>query len=450
MSLLTAMTELRAAKKAELDELLQAPTSEKRDLSTDESTKFDVIVEEIRKQDERITELGEAEKREAAAAEVRKAAGVTTVGNAQVTEKPVYQRGDHRVSYFRDLHLATKNDPDREAADRLRRNTALEAEKRALGNTGGAGGSGGEFAPPLWLVDEFVALARPGRVAADLFTHDTLPGGVSSINVPKVSTGTTTALQTTQNSALSQTDMTTTSLSANISTIGGKQVVSVQLLEQSAIPFDRVILQDLALAYAGALDIQALTGAGTSGALRGLANAASLTTIAYTQASPTVVGAGQFYALIAKAISQVYSTRYLPPDTILMHPRRWAWICAAFDTSNRPLVVPAALAMNPVATDDTNVAQGFVGTLQGLQVFTDPNLPINLGGGTNQDPVYIFRRGDVLLWESASPTVETFTQPYADSMGVLFRLYGYAAMVPDRYGSSIVLLSGTGLVTPTF
>jgi hypothetical protein len=63
--------------------------------------------------------------------------------------------------------------------------------------------------------------------------------------------------------------------------------------------------------------------------------------------------------------------------------------------------------------------------------------------------VYVFRRGDIMLWESA-PTAETFTQPYADSMGVLFRLYAYSALIPDRYGSSIVQINGTGLVTPTF
>jgi HK97 family phage major capsid protein len=223
----------------------------------------------------------------------------------------------------------------------------------------------------------------------------------------------------------------------------------MQLLEQSEIPFDHVILQDLALAYAGQLDVQALTGAGTSGSLRGLASAAGLTVQAYTNASPAVAGAGQLYSQIQQAVSKVYSTRYLAPDTILMHPRRWAWICAAFDTTNRPLVVPRAVAYNPVATDDSNVPQGYVGEIGGLQVFTDPNLPINTGAGTNQDPVYVFRRGDIMLWESA-PTAETFTQPYADSMGVLFRLYAYSALIPDRYGSSIVQINGTGLVTPTF
>lgn len=448
MSPLEIMRERRAAKKAELDELLAAPTAEKRDLTTDEDARFSTLVEEIRRYDERIDELEAEEVRAQHSAETRRMGGDAGEQRARVTDPPVYAPDRLDTSYFRDLYLAQQKN-DASAFDRLRRNHAQEVETRALGNTGGVGGSGGEFAPPAWLVDQFVALARPGRVAADLFDRQPLPSGISTVNIPKVATGATTAIQTTQNTALSQTDITTTSLSAGIATIGGKQVVSLQLLEQSAIPFDRVILEDLALSYAGQIDVQVLTGSGSSGQLRGLASAAGLTAQAYTQATPAVSGAGGFYAQVAKAVAAVYGSRYLAPDTILMHPRRWAWITASFDGQGRPLVVPTAVARNPIATDETNVAQGPVGQLQGLDVYTDPNIPINTGAGTNQDPVYVFRRGDIKLWES-EPRMETFTEPYADSLGVLFRLYGYAAMVPDRYGSSIVQINGTGLVTPTF
>ena len=458
MSPLEIMRERRAAKKAELDALLAAPTTEVRDLTEAESSTFDVLVEEIRKSDVRCDELAAQEVRENAAAETTKLAGTSGEqrgGGATVVDPPVYAKDKTDTFFFRDMWLASKPQQHGhvDALDRLRRNAkaeaALQTETRALGNTGAVGGSGGEFAPPAWMVADFVALARPGRVTADLFDKQPLPAGVSSVNVPRVATGTTVTIQTTQNTALSQTDLTTTSLSAGIVTIGGKQVVSLQLLEQSAIPFDRVILEDLALAYAGTIDTQALVGTGTGGTLRSLNSAAGLTAQAYTQATPAVGGAGGLYAQVAKAIAAVYSTRFLPPDTILMHPRRWAFITASFDSQGRPLVVPTAVAYNPIATDDTNMAQGPVGQLQGLTVYTDPNIPINTGVGTNQDPIYVFRRGDIKLWESA-PRMETFEQPYADSMGVLFRLYAYASLIPDRYGSSIVQINGTGTVTPTF
>ena len=461
------LTELRA----EYDALFQTrgalidkAASEKRGLTDPEQATYDeagekrtAVEKQITQAQERLADIVEQAKRSAAADANRVDAGITNIevrAAAKVVDPPVYARDKYDTFFFRDLYHASK--PGTEyygpATERLRRNSAQMAdstEKRALGNTGAVGGSGGEFAPPLWLVSDFVTLARPGRIGIDLFDKQPLPAGVASVNIPRVATGVTVTTQTTQNTALSQTDMTTTSLSSNISTIGGKQVVSLQLLEQSAIPFDRVIMEDLALAYAGAIDVQALTGSGTAGQLRGLASTANLTTQVYTQATPAVAGVGGFYSNVAQAISKVYATRFLAPDTILMHPRRWAWITAAFDTQNRPLVTPQAYAVNVVATDDANVAQGLVGQLQGLDVFVDPNVPINTGAGTNQDPVYIFRRNDIKLWESA-PKMETFEQPYADSMGVLFRCYSYAALVPDRYGSSVVVLNGTGTVTPTF
>lgn len=451
MSALQIMTERRAAKKAELDALLALPTEEKRDLTEEEDASFSTLVAEIRSQDERIAELADEEQRAKAAAETRRITGDSgvPVGGAKVVDPPVYDL--HNLSgpsYFRDLYKA-QHQADREAQDRLRRSSQAESEKRALGNTGAAGGSGGEFAPPEWLVNEFVALARPGRVAANLFTHNELPAGVSSINIPKVATGTTVAIQSTQNTTLSQTDLTTTSISSGIATIGGKQVVSMQLLEQSAIPFDRVILGDLALAYAVQLNTQALSGAGTSGTLRGLGSAAGLVTQTYTNAAPAVVGAGQFYAQLVKASSTVYANRFMPPDTILMTPTRWAWVAAAFDTQNRPLLPLTGTSVNPLGDTPGQVAQGYAGNIAGLEVYVDPTLPQNLGTGTNQDLVYVFRRGDIQLYETA-PKAETFTEPYADSLGVLYRLYAYAAQIPDRYGSSIVQIGGTGLTAPTF
>ena len=56
MNPLEIMRERRAAKKAELDALLAAPTDEKRDLTEDEDTQFGKLVTEIRGQDERIAE----------------------------------------------------------------------------------------------------------------------------------------------------------------------------------------------------------------------------------------------------------------------------------------------------------------------------------------------------------------------------------------------------------
>ncbi len=239
---------------------------------------------------------------------------------------------------------------------------------------------------------------------ANLCHTEVLPPGVSSVNLPRVLTGTTTAIQTTQNTALSQTDMTTAAVSSSIVTIGGKQVVSQQLLDQSGIPFDRVILGDLTADYARQLDTQVLTGSGTAGQLRGYLTATSTNNQTWTQATPT---AGLFYSQLAKLQGAINANRYASPDTVVMHPRRWAWLASFADSTGRPLVVPSSGGFNSMANPGANAAQGFVGTVLGMEVYTDPNVPTNLGAGTNQDVVLVFLRDD--LWLSSRPYARKFS-----------------------------------------
>lgn len=448
---LEIMTERRAAKKVELDALLELPTAEKRDLNSDEDETFAIVITELRKLDERITELADEASREAAANETRKLLGTTETQTAvQVNEPDIYiQSGKNGNSYFRDLAKAKVFD-DMDATKRLLRSAKFENEKRALGNTGAVGGSGGEFAPPEWLVGDYLALLRAGRVTANLFQHMDLPDGYSSINLPKVATGTTTAIQTTQNTALSQTDMTTTYVQTGFATIGGKQVVSQQLLDQTAIPFDRVVLQDLAADYSLRVGTQIYTGtgtgSGTGAVVNGLGAATAGSTTTWTQTTPTVAG---FYGQCTKALAAFLAVRYVPPTCWLMAPRRWYWLVGQTDTAGRPLVVPQGVAYNPIATMEGLPAQGMAGEFLGLPVYIDPNAPINLGAGTNQDNVYLIKADDLWLIESA-PKAEAFRETYADSVGVLFRMYGYVGTILNRYTASIGVITGTGLVTPTF
>jgi hypothetical protein len=79
----------------------------------------------------------------------------------------------------------------------------------------------------------------------------------------------------------------------------------------------------------------------------------------------------------------------------------------------------------------------------------DPNLPTNLGAGTNQDPVIVGRFSDAVLYES-SPRAEVFRETKADQMSLLIRVYSYIAFLGNRYPKSFGIINGTGLVAPTF
>jgi HK97 family phage major capsid protein len=361
-----------------------------------------------------------------------------------------HEVGADAPSFFRDVRSSRMG--DYQAAERLQRNTAIRGMETRAGDMTTVAGAGGTFAPPAWLVDQFIALARPGRVTADLFQHETLPAGVSSINLPKVASGATTAIQATQNSALSDTAMTTTSVSSGISLIGGKQIVSLQLLNQSGIPFDRVILGDLAADYAKQLDLGALAGSGTSGQLRGLLNAAGAGGTTYTTTQPSltsVTSANSFYNKVIAAATAIHTTRYLPATAVVMHPNRWAWCLEALDTTNRPLILTDGSSLNAAGSSAGIVAQGSAGKIV-LPVYLDANVTITTGAGsaTNQDLVYVLRGGpDMTLWESEL-AVESFDSTFADQASVLFRCMAFSALIVDRFAGSTNLISGTGLVAP--
>ncbi|MFB6848215.1 phage major capsid protein [Streptomyces sp. NPDC056373] len=438
---ITDLLAKEAASKAEMQRILSVAEKFNRNLSSGEKARFEEAERDVHEIRERISELQAQVNADEASAPMARKYAPSISG---VREPQVYQRGGH--SYFRDLYRARQYG-DRDALDRLDRNNRMATEKRAISTTTNAGG---EFVPPLWLEEEWVRLARPARTTADRCEWNPLPPGTDSINIPKVNTGTATAVQASQNTAIQNTDLTTTSVSSPVITIAGGQTVSLQLMEQSPLNIDEVVLSDLAADYAQKLDVQVLSGSGSSGQLTGILTLSGTTSVAWTQATPALTGAGGLYGVLANAAQQMYSSRYLPPDCLVMHPRRWAWITAQSDSQSRPVVVPiAGGAQNAMGSQTAIAAEGAVGRLQGLDVYLDPSIPTNGGAGTNQDTILMLRSSDLFLWES-NLRGEAFQQTYANQMSVFVRLYNYAAFIPGRYPASITKITGTGAVTPTF
>jgi HK97 family phage major capsid protein len=435
--------------KTQMNALLENVKREQRDsLTPDETQRFDQFKDAIDDIDYQVRQARQEEQRAQRAGELAARYGQTGEqrdrGMLSVSSnEPTYRRHDPQSpSWIRDMvDVSLRSDPD--AAERLRRNNREVAmETRALSTTDGAGG---DFVPPLYMVQEFIRLARPGRVVANRVRNAPLPGGTDAITLPRLATGTAVAEQATQNTAVQNTDATTNSVTANVATIAGQQVVSVQLVEQSPINMDEELLRDLLADLAVKVDAFVINN--NAAGKRGLLNVTGANAITYTDASATV---GELYPKLADAIQQISTTRYLPPDAIFMHPRRWAWILSAVDTQTRPLAVPAANApQNVIAAVGSVTAEGFVGSMQGLPVFVDPNIPVTLGTGTNEDRIIVARTDDVVLYESA-PRAEAFREPLAANLSILLRVYEYVALQSERYPKSLSVIGGTGLIPPVF
>ena len=379
-------------------------------------------------------------------------------GIVRVTREPgTYHRGGQH-SYFRDLVMSRREIGDQLALERLDRHVAevrTDLANRGVElrtNMNRTDGTGGEFVPPIWLVDEYVALARAGRVTADLFRRYPLPPGTDTINLPKVATGSSTAAVS-DGSAASNTDMTTSTVTGNVRTIAGQQVFALQLLEQSPINFDQVVFQDLIADYATRVDVGCISGSGSGANIKGIfaASVAGVNTT-YTDASPTPA---ELYPKVGDTIQQMHTNRFLPPQCLVMHPRRWQWILVSVDASGRPLAVPNPQGpQNAMAAMGDVRSEGAVGSFLGLPVYVDPNTPTTTGGGT-EDRIFVLRPDDLFLYEGDLRSRVLF-ETDANTLQVRLQVYAYVATIVDRYSYSVGIVGGasgttsTGMNAPSF
>lgn len=437
MSMIAQLVEKRAALQAEIDAIVGKAEAEARDFSDVESADFDAKVAEARALDDRIATLEKAE-------EARKAAAATTAkygASATTVKDPEVYRDGGSNSYFRDLALASVRN-DRDAIDRLVRNDKMVKDYRTSNGINTTDGTGGDFVPPLFLTDRWIRLARPGRVTADQMTKESLPAGTDSINLPKIKTGTEVAVQATQGGAISNVDASTATVNAPVVTLAGGQTVSLQLLEQSPVNMDSVILQDLAADYAMKLDRQVLYGTGLNGQMKGILTLTTTNSITYATTTPSAIG---LYSKISEAIGEVEDTRFMPVEAIFMTPKRFQWMAAAVDSAGRPLIVPAANGpYNAIAGGVQNVAEGVAGYMFGVPVYKDSNLPRTLGTATNEDRIIVARASDGVLYES-TPRAEALPQTYGANLNVLVRFYNYAAFTAERYAQSWAVIGGSGM-----
>jgi HK97 family phage major capsid protein len=453
----------RAERYTELETMVDAAAGENRAAFTpEEQTRYDELRTEVSAFDVRIADLSQEVEREALSAAANRRFERATMGapsGIRVGREPLTYERHAPSSYFADLALRQLRG-DSAAAERLQRHAAeMEIEQRAVSRVDTT--SAGEFVPPLWLVDEYGQGLRAGRVTANLCTQMDLPPGTDSINIPTLNGGTTqltsTAIQTADNAALSSTDLISNTVTAGVKTIGGFEDIALQVLEQSPLAggMDQLIFADLAQDYAKRVDLQVINGSGAAGQMLGILGTTGINSITYTQATPTVVTQ---YPVLAQLVSNVAKTRFLGPSAIVMTPSRWYWFMGALDTAGRPLAVPntnvpfnamSVAADQPVgaaaAPDGATTPAGWI---MGLPVYLDANIPVNVGGGTNEDRIIVGRFSDALLFEGPL-RVSAHPDALASSMGMRLRLYRYCAFTAGRYPVGFATATGTGMIVTT-
>lgn len=413
-----------------------AETEGRSELSADEATKFDAARAELRSIDERIDELTareaelvELDERKAKADEARRAIGVPVVkvGREERTYRP---DGEH--NFLQDA-FRSKFGNDHAATERVTR-----AREEALAEYRSTTGNYGGLVVPQYLTDLYAPVLKSGRPFLSNVTAVPLPEAGMTLTIPRGATGTSVAAQATENTGVSNTTLTESDLTVPVRTFAGQQLTSRQSVDRGTGIAD-ILLQDLFQDYATKVNVSAISGDGTAGGHWGILNTTSVQTAAWTGTT-----GASLVSAIHNAVGKVNTSRYAAANLIVMHPRRWAYLCAASDTSSRPLVQVDGPGFNAQG-NGAAAGYGVVGSMVGIPVVTDAGVPTNLGASTNEDRIIVTRREDVLFMEDASaPVGLTFEEVKGDQLSVTMVVFGYSAFTAGRYPAATCVLQGTG------
>jgi HK97 family phage major capsid protein len=439
MSLRETLTTERETILATARGVIETVEAEARDLTDAELSETRTMNTRVDEIDARIAELDKMDRAAVAAKPAYE--GVARVGREERTYNPSAD-----VSFIADIVGRSFGDAD--AAGRLARHMQEErverpgAESRAIGTS-----ALGAIVVPQYLVDLYAPKARAGRKLADLANKHQLPSEGMTATIPLITTGSTAAAQSSQNASVSETNIAETDLSVPVITIAGQQTVSAQAVARGRNT-ESIVVADLVSAYNTKLDSLIINGTGSSGEYVGIISTTNVNSITYTSGSPTGALA---YSAILNAVQTAETATFKSPDLIVMHPRRWASLLAYVSTNQTLFGVQGAGVLQAGAGIAPDYSVPVAGTIAGINVITDGNIPTNANSATNQDTILVLNTSELHLFEDAqAPLMIRAEQTSAASLGVLLVVFGFSAFTADRYGAAHSRIVGTGLVTPTF
>ena len=450
MKLLDQLIAERSEISAMQTALVNRAADEVRDLTEEEdknladfqtrASELDRRIEDLRTMQE-ATLKADAMRAEVRAMNAENPEEAPATGQAVVKEEPLTYRSDnsHELSFVKDF-IDSVVSKDVAATERIHRH-----QQEMLVTRDGTTSNYAGLVVPQYLTDLAAPLARAGRPFADQCRNLPLPESGMTLNISRVTTGSSAAVQAAENDAVSEPDIDDTLLTSNISTVASGQQLSRQAMERGT-GIDALVTGDMASAMSTTLDNQLINGSGSSGQLLGISQVTGINSVTYTDGSPTVA---EFYPKLLDAIQQINSGIYRAPDLIVMHPRRLAWLQAGVDGNSRPLVLPQTNV--PQNAMGTGPAAGYGNTgsqIAGIPIVTDANIRTDLGAGT-EDAVYVVSRNDMLLFEDGEMMMR-MDETAGLNLTLTLVLYAYCGFVPGRYPKAISAITGTGLIAPTF
>jgi HK97 family phage major capsid protein len=435
------ISEARAAVEVALDEFEAAVTAvgeaDADDLEATEARARDLEAEVERRQNivKRLEDIAEARAAQPVMvpADEPQDQEVREVSVKVTREESVYHP-DRPYSFFRDLYHAYKG--ERDAQDRLGRHK-VETEGRDLSSSSDTGGA--DFVSPIYLESLYVPVNRQARKVVNTIPTLPLPDAGMTISMPKLDSGVSVAASA-DNGSVSETDATTSTVTANVRLFAGQQDISVALFERTNM--DAIILADLVSAYDASLETAVVNGTSGANSHVGLLQVSGTNGVTYTDASPT---AAETIGPVFDAVSQIEQEtagRYTATH-IAMTPRRAAWLAGSTSTAS---------SLFQIGTFPQSLGEQGGGTLltfAGLPVVTTTGIPTNLGAGTNQDRIIAYSADTMRFMEGPLRT-RVLTEVLSGNLTVRIQAYSFSAFASERMPKAISVVSGTGLTSPAF
>jgi len=437
----------RSAKAGLIDATLTRAADEARDITDIELANVQALKLEIEKLDERIEQVTDIEVRKAKAADLAASVDGTSVETRSaaparvISEEATYHQRSGN-DFLADA-IAAEFGGSYEARERIQRYQRETLEQRDSGSSNFAG-----LVVPNYLVSEFATLRRAGRPVLDISTNAQLPASGMTVNIGRLTTGVTSYVQASENTAPTESSPDDTLLTVNVNTVASMFDLSKQAVLRGT-GVETQLLGDAIRSYQAKLDSLAINGSGGSGEARGILNTSGINATTYTDASPTWT---EFFPKLVAAIQDVSANFYGGATHIVAHPTMIGCWLRALDSTNRPLF--NATAGNPFNAPGTYDRPAYdMGGLQilGLPVIADANIPTNLGTGTNETAVIVGDFRESYIWEDngGSPLYVRFEQPDGN-IAIRTVVFGFSAYTAGKYPTAFSAITGTGMIPSTW
>lgn len=266
---------------------------------------------------------------------------------------------------------------------------------------------------PAWVgyLDTLIDMGMPSLSA---FSRSALPDTGLTIEWAKVNTNTiATGKQTTENTALTDGNISLTTVSTSVGTYGSQTSLSRQSIERSTVNYLDVAFRAMALGYAKKLNTEFI---------------ATISALTFPVGKTFDVTAGTAAAIIGGIVdgtSYIYGATGMLPEFLLVDPLAYKFLVTKSDLQGRPLVLQDGAGVNNIGSG--NVSR-LAGSIAGIPLIVDPSLAANTAYLANAEALTSYLN-------AGAPTRLSLEAP--STLTNTYAVYGYAAFAVPFEGAIV-------------